>query len=360
METVTSNYTLQGGYAFAPIGGQTPYATKLACPGNSSSVACATSVGSIGIFDPATCAPVVELKGHSGAVYDIEYFREGHDSLISCGADGTCRIWDVRNGANVRSFQAQQGTQCDTFSCSIGRADQCGAVSKFDELMLFDVGSAKKMHVYTENHMDVVNYVRFHPKKSSMLISGADDMLCCLTDTDIYNEDDCLVCVVNNEDNVRFFSLIGPERNVLVTNSTTETLRVWAFNSFEHHSNGVKCAEMNTVRQHPLLSSEECFGYSVDVFYDAKTERMFVLGGQTNGDMVLLHTNLDEMSSSAVLKGGHTDVVRSALSMDNSIWTCGEDGRVCVWKEAADAPFTLEPNTYAKAKRERAARMSPY
>ena len=60
--------------------------------------------GAIDLWDLAGRRKITELIGHAGAVTCLAFTPEG-DRLISGGADGTTRIWDVGQIANLSNLR---------------------------------------------------------------------------------------------------------------------------------------------------------------------------------------------------------------------------------------------------------------
>lgn len=86
--------------------------------------------------------------------------------------------------------------------------------------------------------------------------------------------------------------------------------------------------------------------YFVDCHYSEDTGNLWVIGGTVAGTMGYFPVNYKGVASighaEAVLRGGHTAVVRSVLPMSSMQsraaqsqgifgWTGGEDGRLCCW-----------------------------
>lgn len=341
--------------------GKVPYVTKVATPPDFSILFAATSFPSIVQFDPHTLKPVRELLGHQDQITDIECFRGNPSVALSCGSDGTARVWDIRAGpplARTLECVPRGSDEADQiFSASIGVGDSLAAVGVSSKIHLFDVGTGKRPNIYSEVHSSIVNYVRFHPVDRDCIVSAADDNLICVFDSREADEEECLRCVLNNEDNVRFFSFVGPDRTRLVTSSMTETLRIWHLHSTEHEINGRRVAEHTGVRDHPVLEHDGSWGYAVDAYWDTKQNTMFTLGGSAGGHLALLTT---DGGMAATFERGHTDVVRSAVCTGNTFFTGGEDGLLCAWQ--AGEEVCLESNSYAPAPRSKKCRSicSPY
>jgi len=339
-------------------------------------LAAATSANDVVLLDVSTgLRSVRNLTGHSDSVEDLSFFQSDPFCLASCSRDGTARVWDLRaSEAAVRSFDVASQ---EVYSCSIGRGDTALACAASEKVHLFDLASGKRTKVYKDSHTDVVNHVRFHPVDTTKLLSGAEDNLVVVLDTNEANDEEAIVAVIPNEECVRSFTLVGPGRDTLCCASTTEDVRIWGLGADDC---GMKKAEFIGLRDHPLLAREESLGYIVEMFYDQPSGQVFLLTGAGNsGDLALFRVtlnsadpvatfalgNADPIDGSSALLQGHTGIVRSAVCMPGGmIVTAGEDGCVCAWGEeaAAEAPesFGLEPSAYGAAKGAGRGGYTPY
>jgi len=205
-----------------------------------------------------------------------------------------------------------------------------------------------------------VNHLRFHPVESTRLLSGAEDNLVVLLDTDEPRAEDAMLAVIPNGESVRSFTLVGPERNTLCCASTTEDLRIWGLGA----DVGERKAEFLGLRTQPLLQREGVGGYVVETFYDQPSEQIFLLAGAGDtGELLLFRITLSEAWPVASFTGGgHSAVVRSAVCLPSrTLLTAGEDGLICAWREdAAAEKFALEPSAYCAERSSNAQRAAPY
>jgi len=342
------------------------YVLRLATNSDATALAAATSEHAVVLLDVAGgLRPVRGLAGHSDAVEDLAFFQADPFCLASCSRDGTARVWDLRTAEAARTFSV--GSQ-EVYSCSIGRSDTALACAASEKVHLFDLVAGKSMRVYKDSHTDVVNHVRFHPVDTTKLLSGAEDNLVVVLDTNEANDDEAMLACIPNEECVRSFSLVGPGRDTLCCASTTEDVRIWGLGGDDC---GTKKAEFIGLREHPLLAREESMGYVVETFYDQPSGQVFLLAGAGNeGDLALFRVTLSSADPVAtfIINGGltapddanilqgHTGIVRSAVCMPGGmIITAGEDGCVCAWGENAAGEatenFGLEPTAYGASAR---------
>lgn len=356
------------------------YVFKLGSSCDGSVVAAATSENTVCVLDPGTLQPVRTLHGHGDLVEDLSFFQALPHCLASCSQDGSARVWDLRaDDADALSFNVSSS---EAYSCAVGRADSALACTASEKIHLFDIRAAKRWRSYKDWHTDVVNQVRFHPLDTSKMLSGAEDNLVVIINTDEEREDEAMIGCVPNDESVRSFTLVGPARETLCCASTTEDVRVFGLGAEDC---GVRRAEFLGLRQHPLLMREDEYGYVVETFYDQPSMQVFLLAGAGNGgDLLLFRITLDDAAPVAgfalpeqgvpseaggleaqVLKG-HSGIVRSALSGPGGILlTAGEDGCICAWREEAEPAaeqFGIEPSAYGVARAEpgRSHRAMPY
>ena len=108
--------------------------------------------------------------------------------------------------------------------------------------------------------------------------------------------------------------------------STTESVSVW-----DTATCGKAHSDVDTIRSHPLLSSEETgWGYLIGMNRDCTR----LLAGNSEGSIVEFDSTTFEVSN--IFSSQHTGVVRSALYLDNDLLlTAGEDGYLYEWRETA-------------------------
>lgn len=347
--------------------GNDVYVFRLGCSSDCSTLAVATSEHDLCVLDAATLQPIRKLAGHQDAVEDLGFFQAEPRCLASCSHDGSAMVWDLRVQDPARRFAVSSR---EVYSCSVGCRDAALACAASEKVYLFDVGQGKQKQVFKDSHTDVVNHVRFHPAESQKLLTGAEDNLVVVLDTSKTREDEAMLGVIPNEDCVRSFTLIGPDRNTLCCCSTVEDVRIWGLGD---ENFGSLRAQFIGLRSHQLLmrgggdDEDFGFGYVVETFYDEPSSQAFLLAGAGNaGDLLLFRVTLAEAAPAAVFTvpagsgmRGHEGIVRSAICLPGGrVITAGEDGRICVWSESAagvgagaSAQFGLEPTAYSAVRR---------
>ncbi|KAF4710492.1 WD repeat-containing protein 89, partial [Perkinsus olseni] len=313
----------------------------------------------IRVLDEATLAEISLLPAcHDQPITDLQVIPGSQgQGLVSCSRDGTAKLWDLRSsgGQPVVTIAASNNKKdAQIFGASVN-ADNALAVGVDSEVLLYDINSGKKgpYFTYTDVHMDIVNCVKFHPTRTNLCMTGGEDTLINVLDvTDLHNEDDGQApkVTISAEDSVRSVCAAGPAGDLLVASTCTEKLQVWNAGTAQ------RCLETSGIREHPLLravgSTEEDvqLGYIIDVQYDAANNRLYVVGGSTNGNVVccelldtatlathgVFHTGLGDE--------GHEGVVRSAVldTTRGSVFTGGEDGAVVRWGPNAEESNELK------------------
>uniref|UniRef100_A0A0G4I5S7 Uncharacterized protein n=1 Tax=Chromera velia CCMP2878 TaxID=1169474 RepID=A0A0G4I5S7_9ALVE len=277
---------------------------------------------------------------HTRQITDLQPFTLNPSLFATASQDGSARVWDLRSpsgGPQAEYRLTPNRTDAEVYSCSVGADDALLACGLGPEVKSFDLRTGKPVLTY-ESHSDIVNCVRFHPLERHVLLSAGDDNLICMNDTRVADEEEACVSVINNEDNVRGFTIIGPQAEVLCAISTTDDVTLWGLRGCN------KIAELKTIRSHPLLQAEDSAGYIVDCFWEQTGQTLFVLAGSSFGHLLLFEAteagavpSVSFVNESA-LGTGHTAVVRSAVSCAGpegagaaSLLTGGEDGLVCKW-----------------------------
>lgn len=118
---------------------------------------------------------VAEKRGHRGPLCGVLFSHTSPHLLYSGSADGTVRVWDVREAAAPAAAAAQlfrsdpSHVYC-SFDLNAGNTLLCAGTEKVDDedsfLVFWDVrkpGAAQPLGVYSESHSDDITQVRFHP-----------------------------------------------------------------------------------------------------------------------------------------------------------------------------------------------------
>lgn len=329
---------------------QKDYLTKVQCATDNSTIVVGSSSGSIDFVDSNSLQKTLSLsQGHRSNVTDIQPFLNMRDCYVSTGYDGFAYVWDCRERKSepAQKFKIGNKKSNDCYSVTVNLDGSILAAGYGNDVLIFDVRTANK-ELTLLSHYDTVQCTRFHPLHRNVLITGAEDGLINFFNTDTFTKNihtfedeqkfveeeiNVPAGVANTTEGVRTFELIGDNLEALCCFTLGECVQVHLTESF------AKVIETDAVRAHPSLAYEESFGYAVSPLYCKDTGRLFVLGGSSAGALRIFHVNAqgaDEGISlevpSSMSGKGHTDVVRSAVRVSNTIYSVAEDGLLCVWK----------------------------
>jgi WD40 repeat protein len=111
------------------------------------------------------------FEGHGRAVTAVVFDPTGR-RLLSAGADGTLRLWDVESGKEVRRFVGHKMSVTAAALSSDGRRALSGGLDH--TVRLWDVATGQELHRY-DGHAEVVSGVAFSPD-GRMALSGSADV----------------------------------------------------------------------------------------------------------------------------------------------------------------------------------------
>ena len=119
------------------------------------------------------------LRGHKGAVYHAGFSPDGR-TLVSCGQDGTVRLWDVATGRPGRSFSAPG--RADEVNWAEFSPDGRTLVSAGDDgqVRLWDVATGDIQGTISAHQGEA--YARFTPDGRRLISAGRKDGLVKLWD----------------------------------------------------------------------------------------------------------------------------------------------------------------------------------
>eukprot|EP00927_Polykrikos_kofoidii_P083381 TRINITY_DN8518_c0_g2_i3.p1 TRINITY_DN8518_c0_g2~~TRINITY_DN8518_c0_g2_i3.p1 ORF type:complete len:429 (-),score=71.77 TRINITY_DN8518_c0_g2_i3:142-1389(-) len=342
-------------------------------------VAGSDGVSAVEVLDLPGLRPLRTLSGHTGQVSECSFFNLSSDCLVSCGEDGTCRLWDLRASAAEVQMQTLLSAGGDAItSVSVSPDDAQIACSVAERVAVIDPRSTGEPLWLGDAHSEPVSCVRFRRSRPRELLTGGDDGLVCALDTGTggarsaarsgggdEEDDEGLRVVVNVEVAVQKLSFLGEDDGVVAVISTTEALQLW---SVHERRPGIRIADYPDLRMDPRLKADESDGYLVDTLFDQRSGRAWVVGGAVDGQMALYHLNFDGTlfwgtlpSSTGTTIGhsglcGHSAVVRAIAPLGQSegdgttrddggycgvpFVTGGEDGLLCLWR--ADTTDSVE------------------
>lgn len=316
-----------------------------------------SSEGGICLVDLEKSLSILRCNGHQRAITDISFLASDPSLIITSSRDGSVSVFDSRLPADVNRVSrirlSLDPDEADVWSVDAGgSSERLLACTVDNEIRMYDLRVVAEASYpekrnsratglvwhFKDSHSDLINSVRFHPVRRSLLVSGADDDLICIHDTDQCRksnvnpspapqttpssddnsdaeDDPTVIGGMNNESPPRIIRFVGPNQDVLCAISTTETVQAWhcptlstpvsksfsdvvesystastSSSPFTSPKNNNYSSEefpvrrlippIESVRVAPQLSQGDAGGYLVDAIYDDSTERLFVLGGQ--------------------------------------------------------------------------------
>ncbi|OAL72007.1 WD domain-containing protein [Trichophyton violaceum] len=329
------------------------------CAAGPASLAAISSDNSLRRFDRSSLALLPDglaKETHAAGVSSL--CAAGDGLLATCGKDGTVKLWDARRAGAVAVFQADKGMPLLSLACNASSHSIVAGTElvKPDAFVLFwDARSpGKTCRQYVESHNDDVTEIQFHPSRPSILLSGSTDGLVNIYDTTVPEEEDALVQVVKHS-SIHHAGFMQDKAVYALSHDEMFSIHpVTSADEDDSHADEVKAAEFGDLR--PVLKAE----YVVQVLVDAAGS--YVATGRSSDRSLsltpLVHTPKFhfEQSNSWMLPGAHgEEVVRSVLfdSESRTIYTCGEDGHVRLWKEESASSAELSSIRPTKQRKEK-------
>ncbi|KAK9909388.1 hypothetical protein WJX75_001502 [Coccomyxa subellipsoidea] len=292
-----------------------------------------------------------ECVGHKGAITGLRLDADSPDLLLSSSLDGTVRGWDIRSGQQIQQFAAGKGMGLNALAVS----DHTLAAGSEGCVYFWDRRSNEQLACFDDTHPEAVTQVLYHPQHASSFLSGSMDGLINVADfSDVgLDEDDSFKAALNLDASVSRLGFYGEQAEQLWCLSHTDTLHLWDWQAAcneESEGGEGPLADVLDVKER-LSEKQSSSGQrlpSVDYVVGCSYSlgALSIAGGSSCGsvsisDVAVPGSSGDECTFSGcrlLLKGGHSDVVRSALwpsERSPVFFTAGEDARICAWSTVA-------------------------
>ncbi|KAI7854612.1 WD40-repeat-containing domain protein [Circinella umbellata] len=280
----------------------------------------------IRLYDLTTLQLATTLKAQEKAINKIKIYNDQY--LLSASADGTLLRWDLRTAQPIQTFRHDK--PITTFDINCNDTMVVMGTGDFDlygcpDILFYDTRQTPQfLSRFEESHNDDVTEIQCHPTLPSHLITSSADGLVNYYDVTDFDEQEALLSVVNAGSAVQKAGFFGPDCEYVYSLTGNETFLL-------HTLEGDLICDYGDVRQ-----LDESIGYAIDCSYDKETQRFYLITGNIDGDVQLLHVNVNHVQHCQTLKapGGHSDIVRAFHwnHSTQSILTGGEDGRMCAWQ----------------------------
>lgn len=104
----------------------------------------------------STGSPMMTLSGHTGPV--CSFSQIDNDTLVSGSWDGTARIWDLREGKEIRKFE---GHSHAVTVLGVMHLDLLVTGSQDKNLNFFRISTGERIKQVREAHTDIIRQIAF-------------------------------------------------------------------------------------------------------------------------------------------------------------------------------------------------------
>jgi transcription initiation factor TFIID subunit 5 len=118
---------------------------------------------------PSGTAPIT-LQGHAGPVYDVA-FTPAEDYILSCGADGTARLWSTELRSQIAAYSAHSAPVWCLAPAPRGHYFATGSFDRTAAIWALDSGHPRRLCV---GHAADVDAVAWHPS-CNYIATGSSD-----------------------------------------------------------------------------------------------------------------------------------------------------------------------------------------
>ncbi|EHY58670.1 hypothetical protein HRR83_007392 [Exophiala dermatitidis] len=287
--------------------------------------------------DTLNVAGVSRLK-HTPHELTSLVVTDGGSTAICAGGDGVVALFDVRTQSRTAEFRT--GKPVNALACA-------GSDVAFGGEAIVSVWDRRQNRFRWQNTEinDEITALAYHPSQPNLLLSGGDDGLVSIFDTNIAEEEDSLVQAVNHGP-IHKAGFLGSSD--LYALSSDQNLALHSLTLQDTDTPEPAPDQLGDLR--PIIPCE----YVIDVFRSG-VDHVVACGSHSKSRVDLVPVNRGLKLDAApriVLEGAHgEDVVRSIFADDSSgvIYTAGEDGRIAAFGPAERQPDP-EPSLQERAR----------
>lgn len=317
----------------------------------------------IHLHNKDTLKQVGEYQGHNGRLCGVTFGHTSSDLLYSGSADGTVRVWDVRQPGTeaAQKFKSDPAHCYCSFDLSCSDMLLCAGTEQVDSedsfLIFWDSRkpAGGLLGVYSESHSDDITQVRFHPRDKDRLASGSTDGLVNVFDLSRGAEEDALLATCNSDSSASSVCWSGANYTQLLCLSHDEGLHLWDLGQLDTDE-PLTIFSTSDARSLTLLADGRGVDYLVGGWWLEDTQKLLVVGGKNNGDLHLMECDARGLHLLRSLEGGHASTVRCFLwdAAEEALFTGGEDAQLLLWKPGGEE---LTPGKRESMKSESALRL---
>ncbi|KIY02828.1 uncharacterized protein Z520_01293 [Fonsecaea multimorphosa CBS 102226] len=276
---------------------------------------------------------------------------EDQGTTVMCaGNDGTVAVFDVRTPSSVAHFKSAKPVNCLASRLN-DVALGCEAV-----VSIWDRRQGKLRWQNAEVN-DEITALDFHPSRDNLLLSGGDDGVVCVFDTQIQEEQDSLLQAVNHGP-IHKAGFLGPTDLYALSSDQNLSLHSLTVDDADAEADQPAPDQLGDLR--PAIPCE----YVIDILHSG-TDHIVACGSHSNSRVDLIRVNRGvglNFDQRIVLENAHGgEVVRSIFAdeTDGTIFTAGEDGRIMAFRPQGSGLATT-PTKATKSKKIADTRYRPY
>lgn len=282
----------------------------------------------INVYDLSTFSVVTSIEAHRDRINCLRSFECSPSLLCTCSSDRHVRLWDSRSKRKVSELKFSE----EILAFTTGMSDTLLAVAVNSSVEFYDFRKPStqirsKLGSYVDVHTDIITQMKFDPNDVRRLATAADDGLICFHNISRLDDDEVLENVLSCGCPIRSFGFFGKKNEGIFALTTVETVSFW------HHSSAQRLVQFDDIRETMGID------YLVNCFYEAHQDKLFLIGGKYDGEGLVNSIEPDRMVQCGDLIGGHSGIIRSGITLDESkplekFVTGGEDGKLCMWTKS--------------------------